>query len=151
MVSFCKHNEDRNWRRAVFNQECWLLILGLPNGYWTERHIHSIVGDFARVQRWVADDRFRSKLLIRVRVSDLEKVPQFIVYAGPNSVDGPSWTLQCEVMQPHQVQQGSPIEDPVPGDIDMEARVPFDFFGLGQPVNGLNDQGDQGDNQQQGA
>jgi hypothetical protein len=49
MVSFCKHNEGHNWRRAVFNQECWLLILGLPNDYWTERHIHSIIGEFVRV------------------------------------------------------------------------------------------------------
>jgi hypothetical protein len=33
----------------------------------------------------------------------------------------------------------------------MEAGVPFDFFGLGQPVNGLNDTEEQNDNQQQDA
>jgi hypothetical protein len=38
-VTFQKHNEGRNWRRAEFNHECWFLLLGFPNGYWTERHI----------------------------------------------------------------------------------------------------------------
>jgi hypothetical protein len=32
-VTFHKHNEGRNWRRAEFNQECWLLLLGFLNDY----------------------------------------------------------------------------------------------------------------------
>ena len=48
-ISVCKHDQGRNWRRAEFNHECWLLLLGLPNDYWTERHIHSLVGEFTRV------------------------------------------------------------------------------------------------------
>lgn len=135
----------------MFNHECWLLLLGLPNDYWTKRHIHSIVGEFARVLLWVADDRFRCRLLISARVTDLEKVPQFIVYADPDTIDRGSWTLQCEVLQHHPQQQGPPIEDPIPEDVDMEAGAPFDFFGLGQPVNGLNGQGELIDNQQQDA
>lgn len=108
-VLFCKHNEGRNWRRAQFNHECWLLLLGLPNDYWTERHIHSAVGEFAKVLLWEADERFRCRLLIRVRVTDLERVLQFIAYSDPNTVDGESWTLQCEVLQQHpQHQQQGP-------------------------------------------
>lgn len=119
--------------------------------YWTERHIHSIVGEFGRVQRWVADDRMRCRLLVRITVSSLDKVPQFILYDDPEKANGESWTLQCEVLQPHQVQQGPPIEDPLPENVDMEMGLPFDFFGLGQPVNGLNEQEDNLGNQQQDA
>jgi len=43
-------------------------------------------------------------------------------------------------MRHHQQAGGPPDEDPIPEDIDMEAGVPFDFFGLGQPVNGLQGQ-----------
>ena len=32
-VTFCKHDEGRNWRRAEFNHECWLLLLGFPSNY----------------------------------------------------------------------------------------------------------------------
>lgn len=101
MVSFCKHNEGCNWRCAEFNHECWLLLLGLPNDYWTERHIHTALREFARVLLFVVDECHRCTLLIRARVTDLEKVPQFIVYSDPNMVDGDLWTLQCEVLQQH--------------------------------------------------
>ena len=43
-VSFCKNNEGRNCHRAQFNYECWLLLLGFPSDYWTERHIQQAVG-----------------------------------------------------------------------------------------------------------
>ena len=48
---------------------------------------------------------------------------------------------QCNArfLQHHPQQQGPPVEDPVPEDVDMEVGVPSDFFGLGQPVIGLND------------
>ena len=41
----------------------------------------------------------------------------------------------------------APIEDAIPDDVDIEAGVPFDFFGLGQPVHGPNEQDEQNDNQ----
>ncbi|CAD6273359.1 unnamed protein product [Miscanthus lutarioriparius] len=131
-VSFSKHNEGRNWCRAMFNHECWLLLFGLPNDYWTERHIHSVVGEFARVLLWEADDRFRCRLLVRARVTDLEK-------------------CNARFLQHHPQQQGPPVEDPVPEDVDMEVGFPFDFFGLGQPAIGLNDQEEQNGIQQQDA
>ena len=124
-----------------------MLLLGLPNDYWTERHIHNVVGEFARVLLWETDDRFRCRLLVRARVTDLEKVPQSIVYADPDTIDGESWTIQCEVLQHHpQQQQGPPVEDPIPDDVDIEAGVPFDFCGLGQPIHGPNVQDEQNDN-----
>lgn len=33
-ISFVRHDQGRNWRRVLFNQECWLMIMGLPNDYW---------------------------------------------------------------------------------------------------------------------
>jgi len=37
----------------------------------------------------------------------------------------------------HKPQDGGPpIEDPIPVDLDSELGMPFDFFGLGQPING---------------
>ncbi|KAG0524996.1 hypothetical protein BDA96_06G017400 [Sorghum bicolor] len=39
------------------------------------------------------------------------------------------------------------MEEPVPENVDMEVGVPFDFFGLGQPLNGPNVQDGLNDNQ----
>jgi hypothetical protein len=29
-ISFSRHDRGRNWRRALFNRECWLMIVGPP-------------------------------------------------------------------------------------------------------------------------
>lgn len=64
-------------------------------------------------------------------------------------MDGESWKIQCEVLQHHHSEEGPPEEDPVPEDVNFENGVPFDFFGLGQPVLGANNQDDQNLNQEQ--
>jgi hypothetical protein len=74
-VTITKHNQGRNWRRAQFNHECWLMLLGFPSDYWTERHIQSALGEFAQVLLWEGDDRLLCRLLVRARVTDLQKVP----------------------------------------------------------------------------
>lgn len=137
-VTFHKHNEGRNWRRAEFNQECWLLLLGFLNDYQTERHVQSAVGNFARVLLYEADERYLTMLLVRARVKDVRKVPQFIVYEDSEVVGGESQTVQVEVLQHHPQANGPPEEDTIPEEVDPEVGMPVDFFGLGQPVNGLN-------------
>lgn len=137
-VSFKKHNEGRNWRSAEFNHECWLLLLGFPNDYWTERHIHCAVGTFAKVLLFVAEDRYKTRLLLRVRVTNVEKVPQFIVYGDLDTVAGESWTVQVEVLQHLPQADGPPAEDPILVNLNLELGLPFYFYGLGQPVIGQN-------------
>jgi hypothetical protein len=29
-ISFARHDRGVNWRRALFNRECWLMIVGPP-------------------------------------------------------------------------------------------------------------------------
>jgi hypothetical protein len=72
--------------------------------------------------------------MVRARVMSVEAVPQFIIYSDPINVNGDSWTIQCEVVQHHQAGGGPPEEDPLPNELELEAHVPYDFFGLGQPV-----------------
>lgn len=98
-VTFTKHDQGRNWRRAELNHECWLLLLGFPSDYLSERHITQAVGKFARVLLFEADERYLARVLVRARVKDVTKVPQFVVYEDPDIVDGESWTIQCEVLQ----------------------------------------------------
>lgn len=60
-------------------------------------------------------------------------------------MNGDSWTIQCEVVQHHQLGVEPPHEDQVPDELELEQVVPFDFFSLGQPTV----QQDQNDQQQQ--
>lgn len=96
------------------------------------------MGTFAKILLFVADDRYKTRLLLRARVSDVQKVPHFIVYGDPDTIDGESWTVQVEVLQHLPQAAGPPAEDPIPINLDLQLGVPFDFYGLGQPANGPN-------------
>jgi len=67
--------------------------LGFPNDYCSERHVQNAVGSFSRVILWEVDDIFFNRILVRAKVKDVEKVPQFIMYEDPNTIDGESWTI----------------------------------------------------------
>jgi hypothetical protein len=98
-VSFVKHNRARNWRRVLFNTECWIMLLGFPADYWEEEFVQNAIGSFGRITHWKPDRRYLTRLIIRARVIDLLSVPHFIVYSENPGFEGESWTVQCEVLQ----------------------------------------------------
>lgn len=91
-------------------------------------------GIYGKLILWEVSDSLPGRIMVRARVTNIQEVPQFIAYSNSLGLHGDSWTIQCEVMQHHPLDQGPPIEDPVPDELDLKAMVPFDFFGLGQPV-----------------
>lgn len=127
-ISFAKHNEGRNWRRVFFNDDCWMMLLGFPDDYKSERHIQNAISDFGKVILWEESEFFPGKIMVRARVKSVQEVPRFIVYSNSPDLNGESWTIQCEVMQHHPLDQGPPIVDPVPEELELEHVVPFDFL-----------------------
>jgi len=122
-----------------------MMLLGFPKDYKSERHIHNAISDFGKVILWEESHSFLGRIMVRARVTSIHAVPQFIVYYDSMDMNGDSWTIQCEVVQHHQLGEGPPHEDPVPDELELEHVVPFDFFGLGQPVL-QQDQNDQQEN-----
>ena len=57
----------------------------------------------------------------------------------------------AKIVQHHQLGLDSWKEDPMPNELEMGDHVPFDFFGLGQPVvqQEQNDQHDEDHQNQQ--
>ena len=133
-LSFAKHNRGRNWRAAEFNLECWLLLLDFPRDYLYERYIQQSVADFAQVLLFQLVDGVEASLLVRAIVKDISQVPQFVVIEDPDSIGGESWTVQCEVLRSKEPIDFPPPQDPEPENNILEHPMPFDFFGLGQPV-----------------
>lgn len=88
-------------------------------------------------------------MIARVRVADLQSIPQWIVYSDGMGNDLDSWTIQCEMVSHDFVGGGPPLEELAPNHFDHLA--PFDFFGLGRPVIPPSAQQQGGNpNQQQG-
>ena len=95
---FVRHNQGRNWRRVVFNQECWLMLMGLPEDYWEQEFIEMVLGPYARVVDWDNDPNHLTRLIVRARVVDLECIPHFTVFSDSPGFEGQSWTVQCEIL-----------------------------------------------------
>jgi hypothetical protein len=83
---------------------------------------------------WEPDPKNMTRLLVRARVVSLQEVPQFIVFLMAEGFQGITWIAQCEIVQ--QAMLGAQLQDeePVPLYPNNGQQLPFDFFGLGQPV-----------------
>lgn len=153
-VSFVKHNEGRNWRRAYFNTECWLMLMGFPADYWEHHYIQNSLSFFGKLLYFSNDRSRMTRLIVKARVLDLRSVPQFIVYSETQGMESDSWTVQCEVLQSRLLGGGPADEEPLP-DAPIPLGAPFDFFGLGQigngPVHNPKEEEDEHQNQVQAA
>lgn len=83
-----KHNRCRNWRALTFNHECWLMFLGFLHDFWDQYSIENAIKSFARLISWEKDPDNLARLLIRARVTDLHKVPEFIVLTEGEGFNG---------------------------------------------------------------
>jgi len=92
-ISFVKHNEGRNWRRAYFNTECWLMLMGFPADYWEHHYIQNAISSFGKLLHFSNDKSRLIRLIIKARVLDLQSVPQFIVYSETQGLESDSWTV----------------------------------------------------------
>lgn len=133
-ISFTKHNQGRNWRRVNFNQECWLMLMGFPNGYWKQEYVDTVMGPLGKAISWDDNPNHLTRMLVRARVVDLASIPHFIVFSDTVGYDGDSWTIQVEILQHENISNGPPDEDPIPSPKPDQGPPLFNFFGLGQQV-----------------
>jgi hypothetical protein len=89
-ISFAKHNEGWNWRALNFNKECWLMLLGFPVDYWDTKIIHNALAPFGRLIIWENNRSYRTRLLVKVRITDVQDVPHFIVISEGGGFQGQS-------------------------------------------------------------
>jgi hypothetical protein len=129
-----RHNDAWNHRALFFNRECWLMLLGFPLDYRSSEYLQAAIGSFGRLILWEEDRRNVYRTLLRVRVTSLEEVPQFIVFSEVDGFIGDSWTVQCEIIQQTLLGGQPQDEDPVPVVPEDGQQPPLEFFGLGQPV-----------------
>lgn len=63
-----------------------------------EEYIDIALGPFGRIISWHSDPDYKTRLLVKARVVDLESMPHFIVFSEIEDLESDSWTIQCEVM-----------------------------------------------------
>lgn len=71
------------------------MLLGFPSEFWDQQSIENSICSFGRLLSWENDPSNLARLIIRARVVDLEKVPEFIVITeGEGFKENPR---QCNV------------------------------------------------------
>jgi hypothetical protein len=129
-----RHNDAWNHKALFFNRECWLMLLGFPLDYRSSEYLQAAIGSFDRLILWEEDKHNVNRTMLRVRVTSLEEVPQFIVFSKADGFLSDSWTVQCEIIQQNLLGGQPQDEDPVPVVPEDGQQFPLAFFGLGQPL-----------------
>jgi hypothetical protein len=112
-------------------------IVGIPSGLPFIRVLAGGYWFFWQINLVGKDRRNVYRTLLRVRVTSLEEVPQFIVFSEADGFLGDSWTVQCKIIQQTLLGGQPQDEDPVPVVPEDGQQLPLEFFGLGQPKSRL--------------
>jgi hypothetical protein len=123
-----RHNDAWNHRALFFNRECWLMLLGFPLDYHSSEYLQAAIGSFGRLIHWEEDRHNVTRTLLRVRVTSLEEVSQFIVFSEADGFVGDSWTVQCEIIQQNMLGGQAQDEDPIPHAPEDGQQLPLFFW-----------------------
>jgi hypothetical protein len=77
-VSFAKHNEGENWRRAQLDKESWILLVGPPLDYWSTKDVTAMVCKFGRLLAWENDANHKGRIIDKIRCDQLREIPKSI-------------------------------------------------------------------------
>lgn len=69
------------------------MLLGFPPDYQEEDFISEAIDDFAKLIYWQKDSNYKTRLLVKVRVLDLQSVPHFIVFTESLRHESDGWTV----------------------------------------------------------
>jgi hypothetical protein len=127
-VSFVKHNEGANWRRAHLDRECWILLVGPPLDNWSTKDVTAVVCKFGRLLAWENDANHKGRIIDKIRCDQLREIPKSIRLTEGKRADSESWTFSIEILQQNQIVAGPQDEDPLPADgVDPHAPAPPNF------------------------
>jgi hypothetical protein len=101
------------------------MLLGFHLDYRSSEYLQAAIGSFGRLILWEEDRSNVSRTLLRVRVTSLEEVPQFIVFSEANGFVGDSWTVQCEIIQQNMLGGQAQDEDPIPPAPEDGQQLPW--------------------------
>jgi hypothetical protein len=105
-----------NLRNSSFSRTCWVMFLAFPLDFQTREILQQAVGLFGSVVTWTDNTRFRSRILLRCRVTFVRRIPRSIVISESGTVadGGHSWTVPVFVLDSNPNDVLPVDEDPIP-------------------------------------
>lgn len=78
-ISFVEHNKGWNNKTTTMNCEAWIVLLGYNIDFWTQSNIEKTVAEFGKLLVWEEDPSNLARIVVKVRVVDLSKIPWFML------------------------------------------------------------------------
>ncbi|KAM0910337.1 hypothetical protein ACQ4PT_014230 [Festuca glaucescens] len=113
-----EHDKGRNFRYATFTHDVWIMLLNYPPGCWDLDTVVATFAPYGRFLVWNRDDSIKSRILVKIRAYDVDKIPGSIVVLQNYSEDGNGgcWSCPCVLMNMTMIGAGGGDEDPLPPD-----------------------------------
>lgn len=131
-----EHDRGINLRNYPFTRTYWAMFLAFPLDFQTRDISNQAVGHFGSVITWTSNDRCKSRLLLRCKVTLVSRIPRslLICEGSPVGDNGSSWSIPIFVLSNQGNEVWATDEDQIPS------------HGNPHPLHGhqLNGNGNQG-------
>jgi hypothetical protein len=149
-VSFVKHDEGSDWRGVSFNRDVWMLLVSPPLDHMKTEDLNACFSDIVSFLLWERDPNIKGRVLVKVRVTNLEDIPRSIRMTESSRPNAESCTFLVEVLQQNLLGGGPPDEDPVPDEgVDPHPMpghaLPVPLFSPGPAQPNVHDNAEAGD------
>jgi hypothetical protein len=115
-ISFVRHDRGTNWRRALFNHECGLMIVWPPLDLINTDDLAAAFVEIGKLLLWEKDPAHKERVLVKIRATELEDIPKSLKYTVGDAHDSDSWTCSVEILEENLLGELPADEDPLPGD-----------------------------------
>ncbi|KAM0930643.1 hypothetical protein ACQ4PT_000838 [Festuca glaucescens] len=121
-----EHDKGRNFRAATFTHDVWIMLLNYPPGCWDLDTMVATFAPYGRFLVWNRDDSIKSRILVKIRAYDVDKIPGSIVVLQNYSEDGNGgcWSCPCVLMNRTMIGASGGDEDPLPPDGQNPHPIP---------------------------
>lgn len=111
-----EHDRGLNWRNCPFTRTCWIMFLAFPLDFQTRDIISQAVGHFGTIITWTRNDRCKSRILLRCKVTFISRVPRSLLICEGNVAgdNGSSWSVPIYVLSSQHTDVLGGDEDQIP-------------------------------------
>ncbi|CAN6196784.1 unnamed protein product [Urochloa humidicola] len=114
--SFVNHDEAMNCRRSMFARVGWVMLVGYPLDYKEIHFINQACAPFGRVVQWHANDNSTARVLAKVLIDNIARVPRVLKLKNGRALDGEgrSWAVRVFILNSQFADQILDDDDDLP-------------------------------------
>ena len=118
VLRITRRDRSLNYRSITFTHDVWLMLMNYPLECWEVGVVSRTVSQYGRFLIWNNDPRDKTRIIVKVRVMNVDTLPvSIVVLRNLDDVGyGDSWTCPTYILSREFIGQLGGDEDPLPPD-----------------------------------